>query len=108
MNAADTNYLYPEQVRYLSKLVVTLNTRIESTIEAIDDRRVALADVSDVYDDGGVSHRWCSDDPWAYGLSIIRLSDPASLESQAPFHPTPAGQRRIAAAVVPVVRRLFA
>jgi lysophospholipase L1-like esterase len=104
----DTNYLYPEQVRYLSKLVVTLNTRIESTIEAIDDRRVALADVSDVYDDGGVSHRWCSDDPWAYGLSIIRLSDPASLESQAPFHPTPAGQQRIAAAVVPVVRRLFA
>jgi lysophospholipase L1-like esterase len=104
----DTNYLYPEQVRYLSKLVVTLNTRIESAIQAIDDPGVALADLSDLYDDGAVSHRWCSDDPWAYGLSIMRLADPASLESQAPFHPTPAGQQHVAAAVVTVVRRLFA
>ena len=80
----------------------------ESTVDAIDDRDVAVADVEDAYTSKGVDHRWCSDDPWAYGLSIFQLSDPASLTSQAPFHPTPRGQRAIAGLVQPVVRKLFA
>jgi hypothetical protein len=55
----------------------------------------------------GQNHRWCSPQPWAYGLSIFTLADPASLTSQAPFHPTPDGQRRYAALVTPVARRIL-
>jgi hypothetical protein len=36
-------------------------------------------------------HRWCSSDPYVYGVSI-RLSDGSS---PAPFHPTPEGQEAI-------------
>ena len=68
----DTEYLDPEQVEYLSKLIGTLSRRIRSTIEAIDDPDVALADLTNAYDKEGVSHRWCSDDPWAYGLAKNR------------------------------------
>jgi hypothetical protein len=55
----------------------------------------------------GTSHRWCSAQPWAYGLSIFSLSNPLSLISQAPFHPIPDGQRRDAALVIPVVRTVL-
>ncbi|MEX2253955.1 MAG: SGNH/GDSL hydrolase family protein [Acidimicrobiia bacterium] len=103
----DTSYLYPKQTRYLVKLVSMLNARIESAIDGIDDAGVALADISSAYTPRGVSHRWCSDDPWSYGLSIIRVTDPFSFESQAPFHPTPAGQESIAELVVPAVAKLF-
>jgi lysophospholipase L1-like esterase len=41
-------------------------------------------------------------------LSIISLSNPFSLLSQAPFHPTPRGQQQIASRVKPVINRLFA
>jgi hypothetical protein len=46
--------------------------------------------------------------PWGYGLFIINPLDPSSLLSQAPFHPTPRGQRQIASLVEPAVNRLFA
>ncbi|MFA5882587.1 MAG: GDSL-type esterase/lipase family protein [Acidimicrobiia bacterium] len=41
-------------------------------------------------------HRWCDADPWIYGPSIF-VADPAS---RVPFHPTPAGQRAFADAVL--------
>lgn len=47
------------------------------------------------------SHRWCSTDPWAYGPSIIASTtgQATDRENQAPFHPTPDGQRSIAATI---------
>jgi hypothetical protein len=104
----DVRYLAPRQVRYLSSLVTRMNAVITETIEGLDDPNVVVADASDVYTEDGQDHAWCSTDPWAYGLSIIDVLHPSSIESQAPFHPTPAGQEAIADTVVPVVRDLFA
>lgn len=104
----DTSWLYPEQVSYLSTLVGQMNARIEQTITELATRydNVGFVDFSGAYD-GPTSHRWCTDDPWAYGLSIYSFSDPWSFESQAPFHPTPAGQAHLASLVEPVVDQLF-
>ena len=103
----DTSYLYPGQVRYLATLVTQMNDTITETIRGLDDPNVAVADVSHAYTPQRQNHRWCSRDPWAYGLSIIHVTDPLSIESQAPFHPTPAGQESIAEHVTPTVRTLF-
>jgi lysophospholipase L1-like esterase len=103
----DTSYLYPKQTRYLAKLVSLLNATIESAIDGLDNPDAALADVTAAYTPRGVSHRWCSKDPWSYGLSIFRVTDPFSFESQAPFHPTPVGQERIAELVVPTITKLY-
>ena len=81
---------------YLGSLIDTLNSTIESTVGDIDG--VHVADISKVM----AGHEWCTDDPWAYGLSILLL-DPTS---SAPFHPTPDGQAAIAAVVEDVVRGL--
>lgn len=103
----DTSYLYPKQTRYLSSIVSQLDQTILSTINALDDPNVAVADISQAYSPQGVSHLWCTDAPWAYGLSIYHLYDPSSFESQAPFHPTPDGQNSIAAHVVGAARQFF-
>jgi len=100
----DSNDLYPEQVAYLDTLLHEMNTTIISTIDGLKDNNLAVADISGVY----AGHRWCSTDPWAYGLSIYSVEHPTSFESLAPFHPTPAGQAAIAAAVDPVVEKLLA
>ncbi len=55
----------------------------------------------------GTNHRWCSSQPWAYGLSVFSVTDPRTLSSQAPFHPSPDGQRRYAALVTPVARTVL-
>jgi lysophospholipase L1-like esterase len=99
----DSNYLYPDQLTYLSTLVKQLNAVITSTIEQIDRPGVVVADVASVLS----GHTWCTSDPWVYGFSIFSVTDPTSFVSQAPFHPTPAGQRAIAAVVTPVVRTLL-
>jgi lysophospholipase L1-like esterase len=103
----DTSYLYPDQVQYLASLLAQMNGIIESAIKALNDKNVAMADISKAYQVAGVDHRWCSDDPWAYGLSIYHFTDPDSFYSQAPFHPTPDGQESIAEAVVPTIVKLF-
>jgi hypothetical protein len=46
-----------------------MNEIIESTIAGLKDKN-SMADISKAYQPLGVDHRWCSDDPWAYGLSI--------------------------------------
>lgn len=102
-----TSWLYPRQVQFLSRLVGQMNEVIVSTIGGLDNDDVALADISAAYEPAGVDHRWCSESPWAYGLSIYRVTDPESFESQAPFHPTPQGQESIAAHVIPAVTTLF-
>jgi len=103
----DVNLLEPAQVAYLESLVSTINAQIRATVAAFAQPGVALADTSTaMIGSDGTDHRWCSAQPWAYGLSIFQVSNPASLLSQAPFHPTPQGQARYAALVLPVVRRL--
>jgi len=103
----DVDLLQPAQLAYLSSLVSAINARIRATVNGSHLPGVALADTSKAMTGAdGTDHRWCSAQPWAYGLSIFKITDPASLLSQAPFHPTPAGQRRYADLVLPVVRRL--
>ena len=102
----DTNWLYPEQTEYLASLVDDLNGTIRQTVEGLGPD-VGFADISTAYEPQGVSHIWCTDAPWAYGLSIYKVTEPSSFESQAPFHPTPQGQESIAADVIPAVRSLL-
>ena len=103
----DINYLYPEQAAYLSSLVTQMNQLIMSSIPTLGSDNVAVADISKAYQPTGEDHRWCTSDPWAYGLSIYSVYHPTSFKSQAPFHPTPRGQQRIAELVAPVVLKLF-
>ena len=103
----DSSYLYDEQVQYLSKLLVQMNGIIESTINGLGKKNVAVADIERAYQPAGVDHRWCSSDPWVYGLSIYRFTQPSSFANSAPFHPTPDGQEAIAEGVVAAVAKLF-
>jgi lysophospholipase L1-like esterase len=100
----DSALLAPAQVSYLSSLLERLNGDIVRAITGLHLANVGVVNLSSAFD----GHRWCSSDPWDYGLSIISLSNPSSLLSQAPFHPTPRGQQQIASLVKPVVNRLFA
>jgi lysophospholipase L1-like esterase len=99
----DTSVLSPQQLTYLRSIVEQASELILTTVRGIDSPQFTVADLSDVY----TGHTWCTRKPWAYGLSIYSVTDPSSFESQAPFHPTPRGQRRIAALVTPVVRDLL-
>lgn len=104
----DVALLDPTQVSYLSTVVPALNATIKGTVQGLHLPGVALADTSTaMVGPKGQNHRWCSAQPWAYGLSVIRLTDPSSLLSQAPFHPTPQGQGRYAALVLPVARKVL-
>ena len=103
----DVNLLYPQQIEYLSSLVVQLDGLIVSTVQSMRNPDVAVADTVNAYTPGTSDHRWCSSNPWVYGLSIYSVLSPSSFESQAPFHPTPAGQASIAKLVIPVVGQLF-
>ncbi|HSO95106.1 MAG TPA: hypothetical protein VLV81_03605 [Acidimicrobiia bacterium] len=104
----DVALLDPTQVAYLRTLVPTLDTTIRTTITGLHAHGVAVADTSKaMLAANGTNHRWCSPQPWAYGFSIFTVTDPASLTSQAPFHPTPDGQRRYAALVTPVARTVL-
>ena len=96
----DTSWLYPKQTMYLSNLVTQLDQLIAQTIGGLNDPNVTVADISQAYSPQGVSHIWCTDAPWAYGLSIYHIYDPDSFDSQAPFHPTPDGQNSIATHVI--------
>jgi len=103
----DVNYLYPEQITYLSSLVDQMNATILQSIPTLGSGNVAVADISNVYRTGGQDHLWCSSDPWAYGLSIYSVYHPSSFNSLAPFHPTPQGQQAITEAVRRTVLALF-
>jgi lysophospholipase L1-like esterase len=103
----DVNYLYPEQISYLSSLVNEMNTVIIQSIPTLGSSNLAVADLSKVYEPPGQDHRWCSNDPWVYGLSIYSVYHPSSFNSLAPFHPTPRGQQSIAELVTRTVAALF-
>lgn len=85
----DAGLLVEDELSYLTSLQETLN---QTLVDAVgDEEGVHIADISDVMD----GHGWCTEEPWAYGLSVL-ADDTAS---QAPFHPTPDGQEAIAEVV---------
>jgi lysophospholipase L1-like esterase len=103
----DARMLYDPQVRYLASLLDEMNDLISTTIERLDEDHVVVADVSEAYRPPNDDHRWCSPDPWAYGLSIYQFTSPSSFRSLAPFHPTPEGQQAIAAGVLATITHAF-
>jgi lysophospholipase L1-like esterase len=85
----DLGDLESDEIAYLVTLQNTLKSTIVSAVGNLPG--VSVADISGVVK----GHEWCTDDPWAYGLSVLLLNK----DSQAPFHPTPKGQAAIAAVV---------
>lgn len=81
--------LSPDQVSFLRGLVDRLNTAVVDTVGDLDG--VSVADIAKTMD----GHTWCSDEPWAYGMSALYLNP----STQAPFHPTADGQAAIAEVV---------
>jgi len=107
VSCPDVSWLYPEQVTYLSSLVNQMNSAITTSIEGLHDKNVTVVDLNKAYQPGNQDHRWCTRDPWAYGLSIYSVYHPSSFKSQAPFHPTPQGQQAIADLLTPKILALF-
>jgi lysophospholipase L1-like esterase len=106
----DTAGLYPSQLKFLSSAVLTLDSTIKATVDAVSqsDTNVSFAELKDVLS-AGKGNQWCGSNPQAYGLSIeyTALIDGGNAEiNPAPFHPTPAGQQAIANIVTPVVNTL--
>lgn len=87
--------LGPAQVTFMRAMVARMNAALR---DALADRPgVRVADPDPAF----AGHRWCDPDPWVHGPSIL-FGDPGSL---APFHPTAAGQRAIADAVLAALGR---
>lgn len=82
------------EIAYLRSLVDRLNATIRDSLRG--EEHVMIADASHALD----GHEWCTPEPWAYGASVLSRN-PAS---QAPFHPTPAGQQAIARVVLARLR----
>lgn len=89
----DAAHLNAAQISYLSSLVSRINGDIRSSVAGSSG--VAVTDSYGAY----AGHQLCSKDPWVYGPSVL-LVNPAST---APYHPTPAGQQALAAAVLRVL-----
>jgi hypothetical protein len=83
----DLGDLERDEINYLISLENTLKSTLIAAVSGLPG--VSIADISSVVQ----GHEYCTDDPWTYGLSVLLLND----ASQAPFHPTPAGQAAIAA-----------
>jgi lysophospholipase L1-like esterase len=82
------------QLEYMHQLLGDLNGALTDALADVPGTRVA--DPGPAFD----GHRWCDAHPWVYGTSIL-VTDSSS---SAPFHPTPAGQRAIARAVLDRLR----
>ncbi len=83
----DMGDIVRDETNYLIYLQATLKATLIAAVSGIDG--VSVADISGVVQ----GHEYCTNDPWAYGLSVLLHND-ASL---APFHPIPQGQAAIAA-----------
>jgi lysophospholipase L1-like esterase len=82
----DLGDLDRDEINYINTLQDTLNSTIKTAVGSIPG--VAIADISGVMNE----HKWCSEEPWTYGMTVL-IKNP---DSQAPFHPTAAGQKAIA------------
>ena len=104
-NCPDLGFLDSAQLSFLNGALESLDGDIQAAVTNLNNPNVTLADVSNAL----AGHTWCTSDPWDYGLSILKwktaIGDlPLYLPtSQAPFHPTAAGQDAIARDVLPYV-----
>jgi lysophospholipase L1-like esterase len=89
INCLDLGDLSRDEIDYLITLEQTLGNVIKEAVQGIEG--VTVVDLFNVMD----GHEFCTSDPWTYGLTTLWLNS----SSQAPFHPTPAGQQAIAALV---------
>lgn len=90
----DLGDLERDEIDYLITLESTLNSTIISAVSGLDG--VAVADIANVVK----GHEWCTNDPWAYGLSVLLVNT----DSNAPFHPVPQAQAAIAAVINQVLQ----
>jgi hypothetical protein len=90
----DLGDLARDEINYLRTLIATLQDTLIGAVGNLPG--VSIADISQVMD----GHEYCTDDPWAYGLTVLKLDT----SSNAPFHPTPDGQKAIAAVVESTLR----
>lgn len=93
LECPDAAGLEPDQLGFLRDMARRVNAALRDALADAPGVRIADPDAA------FAGHRWCDADPWFYGPSIF-VSDPAS---RVPFHPTPAGQRAIADAVLMVL-----
>lgn len=90
----DLGDLTRAETNYTRSLIETLQ---DTLIDAVSDLPgVTVADISHALD----GHQFCTSDPWSYGLTVLALDT----ASNAPFHPTPDGQKAIAAIVESTLR----
>lgn len=89
----DLGDLSRDEINYLIKLEGQLQQTLIAAVGGIDG--VTVVDISGVVK----GHEYCTDDPWTYGLTVLRLNT-ASL---APFHPVPKAQAAIAALIKPAL-----
>ena len=84
------------QISFLSSQLNTLNTTIKATVTSLEASHpnVGFAEIAGAF----AGHTWCTADPYDYGFT--------TLGSQAPFHPTTAGQKAIASLVLPALQSL--
>lgn len=86
----DAAHLTAAQTAYLTTLLLKVDATLVSAVSKIPG--VSVANI----DNALAGHRLCSPDPWAYGPSILLTDHSAN----APYHPTPQGQRAIASVVL--------
>jgi lysophospholipase L1-like esterase len=87
---------------WLKSGLAQLNVNIEDQVNYAKlhdaNLNISLVDISNLMSD----HKWCSQDPWAYGPSIdfpFNGENFLANDNPAPFHPTPEGQHAIYQAV---------
>jgi hypothetical protein len=90
----DLGDLTRAEIDYLRSLIGTLQDTLVGAVGGLPG--VTVADISGTMK----GHEFCTDDPWTYGLTVLALDR----ASQAPFHPTPAGQQAIAAVIETALR----
>lgn len=102
------------EVTWLRNNLNRLNQNIKDVVRHFADthpgdegRIVAAVDLVNVMN----GHRWCSQDPWAFGMSIISpriFGGAGERNNPSPFHPTLAAQERIGEAMAKKVNELLA
>lgn len=90
----DLGDLTRAEINYTRSLIGTLHDTLLAAVAGLPG--VTVADISHSLD----GHEFCTSDPWTYGLTVLWLDT----ASNAPFHPTPAGQRAIANVVEATLR----
>jgi PKD repeat protein len=102
----DLGTLYPAQVKYLISLEKVLNAKIRNTVKALSasHANIGFVELQNAFN----GHQWCSNSPYAYGLSIVYTDLVNALGvNPSPFHPTPAGQAVIAGLVTTEAQKLL-